>query len=317
MTKEQILHIISKGEGQTIEFKKNFNNETIIALAAFANTKGGSVLIGVDDKGIIKGVSISGESIQNWVNEIKNKTTPSLIPDVEIFEFDSGNVVLLSISEFPVKPVAVKGRFYKRIQNSIHLMNVNEISLSHLQSLQTSWDAYPYQDARPDDLDLSKIATFIERVNTGGRFHLDDNVTVALNKLSMIKDGVPTNAAMLLFSKKNLGYNVHIGRFKTPSLIIDDRIINGSLFEVVEDTMRYLIGQIKVAFEISGTKTQRNEIFEYPVPALRELVLNAIIHRDYTSPVDIQIKIFDQSITIFNPGNLYGNLTIEDLKGLL
>ncbi len=255
-------NIIESGENNIVEFKKNFNNETIVALAAFANTSGGSVYIGIDDKGKIKGVSASRESIQNWVNEIKSKTAPSIIPNVKVFDIDSRIIVLLTISEFPVKPVAVRGRYYKRVQNSIHIMNANEISLLHLQSLQTSWDAYPYQDAKLNDLDFNKVAVFIERVNKSGRFNLDNNVASALNKLSLIKDSVPTNAAMLLFSKKNLGYNVHIGRFKTPSLIIDDRVINGCLFEVVDDTMRYLLGQIKVAFEITGTKTQRNEIFE-------------------------------------------------------
>jgi len=68
------------------------------------------------------------------------------------------------------------------------------------------------------------------------------------------------------------------------------------LFELVEQTMQYIISQIKVAFEITG-KPERNEIFEYPLEALRELVINAIIHRDYTNPTDIQIKIFDQEIT--------------------
>lgn len=92
------------------------------------------------------------------------------------------------------------------------------------------------------------------------------------------------------------------------------RMLNGTLFDVVEDTMRYLIGQIKVAFEIEGMPTQRTEIFEYPLPALREIVLNTIIHRDYLSPIDIQIKIFDQEITFYNPGTLYGNLTVEELK---
>ena len=68
-----------------------------------------------------------------------------------------------------------------------------------------------------------------------------------------------------------------------------------------------------MAFEITG-ELQRREIFDYPVPALRELLLNAVVHRDYTSPTDIQIKIFDNSITFFNPGRLYGDLTIEKLK---
>ena len=86
------------------------------------------------------------------------------------------------------------------------------------------------------------------------------------------------------------------------------------LFEAVDETMKYLISQIKVAFEITGRTTQRTEIFEYPLPALRELVLNALIHRDYLSPIDIQIKVFDNSITFFNPGTLFGNLKVEDLK---
>lgn len=161
---------------------------------------------------------------------------------------------------------------------------------------------------------MQKIANFIDKVNSSGRFKLDRSILENLQKLRLIIESNITNAAWLLFAKDTTGYNVHLGRFKTPSLIIDDKMLNSSLFEVVEETMRYLIGQIKVAFEIAGMPTSRTEIFEYPIPALRELVLNAIIHRDYMSPVDIQIKIFDNKITFFNPGVLFGNLTVEDLK---
>src|SRR4030066_736912 len=59
---------------------------------------------------------------------------------------------------------------------------------------------------------------------------------------------------------------------------------------------------------------ERREVYEYPLSALRELLLNAVVHRDYTSPVDIQIKIFDNAVTFFNPGKLFGDLTIEKLK---
>ncbi len=91
-------------------------------------------------------------------------------------------------------------------------------------------------------------------------------------------------------------------------------MINGNLFDVVEETVRFIISHMKVAFEIKGPTTQRTEIFEYPIPAVRELVLNSVIHRDYTSPSDVQIKIYDQKITFYNPGKLYGDITIEDLK---
>jgi ATP-dependent DNA helicase RecG len=97
-------------------------------------------------------------------------------------------------------------------------------------------------------------------------------------------------------------------------MIIDDKMYCGTLFEMVDEIMRYLVSQIKVAFEIKGMPTQRTEIFEYPLSALLETVLNTLVHRDYLSPVDIQIKIYDQKITFFNPGSLYGNLTVEDLR---
>lgn len=153
-------------------------------------------------------------------------------------------------------------------------------------------------------------------MDRAGRFHLTGDVVDNLKKLKLInKEGQVTNAAWLLFGKGNIGYNVHMGRLKTPSYIIDDRMFNGSLFETVEEAMRHIVSQIKVAFEIKGMPTQRTEIFEYPLPALREILLNQLIHRDYMSPVDIQIKIFDNKVTFYNPGNLYGGLTLSELKG--
>jgi ATP-dependent DNA helicase RecG len=80
----------------------------------------------------------------------------------------------------------------------------------------------------------------------------------------------------------------------------------------VEETMMYILSHIKVAFEFTGA-IQRKEVFEYPLNALREIVLNAVVHRDYTSPIDTQIKIFDDKITFFNPGRLYGDITVEKL----
>jgi len=79
------LHdILKEGESETAEFKTAFNDEVIISLVAFANTKGGKVYVGVDDTGLIKGVRIGKESIAQWINEIKNKTAPVIIPDAEV-----------------------------------------------------------------------------------------------------------------------------------------------------------------------------------------------------------------------------------------
>jgi len=297
------------------EFKSSFNDSVIETLVAFANSNGGNVLVGLNDKGLpIKGFKIGEETFQKWINEIKNKTQPSIIPDIKLIKLKGQQVVSISIQEFPVKPVSFKGRYYKRIKNSNHQLSPIEITDLNIQSLQLSWDAYPSDGITQKDLDSKKITKFISKVNTIGRFKLEGTNIECLEKLRLVSKNKITNAALLLFAKSTIKYNVHLGRFKTPSHIIDDKMLQGTLFEAVEDTMKYIVSQIKVAFEITGKTTQRTEIFEYPLPALRELVLNALIHRDYLSPIDVQIKIFDNSITFFNPGKLYGSLTVNDLK---
>ena len=114
-------------------------------------------------------------------------------------------------------------------------------------------------------------------------------------------------------SNHPLRHNIHIGRFKTPSTIIDDRQFTDTLFEAVEQAMKFIISHIPVAFEFDGS-VQRKERFAYPLPAIREALINAVVHRSYTDPNDIQIKIFDNKISIFSPGNFYGGLTVAEIQ---
>lgn len=219
-----INKLITTGESEKIEFKQSFNDEVIETIVAFANTTGGSVFVGVSNTGTILGISIGKETIQQWANEIKNKTSPSQIPEIIVHEMNGKTVCQILIKEYPIKPVAFKGRYFKRVKNSNHQFRVREIFEIHLNSLQLSWDAYPYPNAGITDLDFNKVRQFITKVNNSGRFTLPEKVEDALNKLRHIVDNVPTNAAMLLFAKENLNHDVTVGRLKTPSMIIDDRI---------------------------------------------------------------------------------------------
>ncbi|MDR2651470.1 MAG: putative DNA binding domain-containing protein [Prevotellaceae bacterium] len=301
-------------ETEFIEFKSRFSDEVIESLTAFANTKGGKVYVGVKDDGTpVKNFTIGKETIRECLNEIKNKTQPTIIPDAHIVNYQGNEIIEFSVPEFPIKPVACRGRYFKRIKNSNHQLSPVEIADTYMQSMQYSWDSYPYNGANVGNLNKGKIKTFIAKVNSVGRFQLPKSPEAALQKLGMLKDNIPTNAAMILFSKENLLHNVHIGRFKTPSLIIADKMINGNLYDVVEESMQTITGHLKFAFEITGKTTQRTEIPEYPLEAIREALLNAMIHRDYRNPSDVQIKIFDQQIVFFNPGGLYGNITEKEL----
>ena len=253
---------------------------------------------------------------ENKTIEFKASFQKEVIESVVAFANSNGGKIIIglddSVDEFPIKPVGFKGKYYKRAHNSNHQMSLTEISNMHLQSLGLSWDAYESADSVYEDLDIEKIDKFFAKVNESGRFRLVGSREQNLQKLNLLKNNKPTNAAKLLFAKEQTWYNIHIGRFKTPSMILDDKMLRLTLFEAVEETIYYILSHIKVAFEFTG-EIERTEIFEYPKKALRELVLNAIVHRDYTSPIDIQIKIFDNSITFFNPGKLYGDMTVEKL----
>lgn len=94
---ERILHTIQQGENELVEFKRTFGDEVIISLVAFANTKGGTVYIGVGDNGTMKGIDLNKETVAQWINEVKNKTLPSIIPDAERIEINERQIVALTI----------------------------------------------------------------------------------------------------------------------------------------------------------------------------------------------------------------------------
>ncbi|UUZ68385.1 putative DNA binding domain-containing protein [Polaromonas sp. P2-4] len=314
MTPAELLKHIAAGESQTLEFKASFDKASIASLVAFANTQGGTVLVGVTDAAVVQGVTLGKETLNEWLGQIKSATSPSLIPDLAAHSLNGKTVVSIQVAEFPVKPVSTRGRYYKRIASSNHALALNEIADLYLQSLQISWDAHAAPQASLADLSPAKIERFIQRVNASGRFALEAGTPLAaLEKLNYIVNGRPTWAAMLLFAAQPLRHHIHIGRFKTPSMIIDDRQFTDTLFEVVEQSMTFIVSHISVAFEFDGS-IQRKERFAYPLPALREALLNAVVHRSYTDPSDIQIKIFDDRITLFSPGTFYGGISIADIQ---
>jgi ATP-dependent DNA helicase RecG len=115
MTHNDINKILLQGENERVEFKTSFNKEVIETIVAFANKSGGSIYIGISKSNNIVGVNINSESVQNWINEIKSKTEPSIIPIVESLNVNSKNIIIIKVNEYPVKPLSVQGRFFKEL----------------------------------------------------------------------------------------------------------------------------------------------------------------------------------------------------------
>jgi len=135
MDQDRLREVIKKGESETVEFKENFDKETIETVGAFANTKGGNIFIGVSDKGKVIGVRLTKETTNSWVNQIAQSTDPRMMPEIEVDTIDGKNVVTIFVKEFPIKPISVKGRCFRRVGTSNRMMTPREITELHMYIL--------------------------------------------------------------------------------------------------------------------------------------------------------------------------------------
>ena len=303
-----------KTESLTIEFKISFNEDVIETLVAFANAKGGTVYIGMKDNGDIVGTQVGKETIQQWINEIKTKTSPQIIPDVELLNIDNKTIISFFIIEYPIKPVSIRGKYFKRVGNSNHLLSVDEISNEYLKTINSSWDFYFDPNHSESDLSDEKISKFVSIIKqNGGILQTGLSDKEMLNKMEILRHGKVTFGAYLLFVKDYCTISdVQIGRFKSETTIIDSLSLNCELFKEVDEIMAFIKRHLKIEYIITG-EPQRTERFDYPLDAIREIVINMVVHRDYRDSSASIIKIFDNRIEFYNPGNLYGGITVQDL----
>jgi len=310
-----IKELIKTGESETLDFKENFMKEVIETVVAFANNRGGQILIGVDDRGNVKGVSISRETTKNWINGISIAIEPKITISMQVKIVNEKTVVIIDVPEAPIKPIGFKGRCYRRSATSNKLMTPTEIAEMHLFSTGASWDALE-SDAKIKDLDLSKVKKYVQMAKESGRKNFKEDSLIILKKIGLVKKN-STWAGILLFGKEPDRFSImspiHCGRFKLDKTeILDDLMIQQNLIDQVDEAMNFIKKHISVKYEFEGTP-RRREVWEYPLNALREAVINAIVHKDYSMSSHTTVEIYDDKMQIWNPGKLPPGLTIQDL----
>ncbi|MDO9110839.1 MAG: AAA family ATPase, partial [Desulfatirhabdiaceae bacterium] len=160
---------------------------------------------------------------------------------------------------------------------------------------------------------LEKVQQFIDRVNRNREIPVLDDPLSVLQKFELLRDGRVTRAAFFLFMAHESDLStIELGRFQTPTIIKDGARLQTDLFAEVDGVMAFIRKHINKAYIITG-EPEREERWDYPLDAIREIVLNAIVHRDYASSTDSIVKIFDHKIEIINPGRLPADITIERL----
>ena len=144
------------------------------------------------------------------MNQCKQNTSPSVIPDIDLIELDGKTVAVVSIGEYPIKPVSCKGRYLKRVGNANHQMSATEISDAHFKLINSSWDYHPDPEHSIETISTSKLQAFGQAISVEAPFE------AVLEKFELLRHGRPTFACYLLFSKNDLMLTtIEAGRFAT------------------------------------------------------------------------------------------------------
>jgi ATP-dependent DNA helicase RecG len=219
---------------------------------------------------------------------------------------------VFEIREYPIKPVATRGKYYKRVKNSNHLLSVSEVVDMHLQTINSSWDAYPDAIHTLDDISMEKVQAAINIMRDNG-LTINESPLAFMRKYDLLRDGKLTNAAYLLFkSNDSFVTTIELGRFQDSITIKDTARTKADVLTQIEQVLDFVRKHINKQVIITGD-ARNTQKWQYPMEAIREIVINMVIHRDYRSASDSIVKIFDNKIEFYNPGHLPDEITIVDL----
>jgi ATP-dependent DNA helicase RecG len=301
-------------ESQTTEFKASWRDEYLKSISAFANTNGGKLFIGFDDKGNPIGVKNSKKLLEDIPNKIINKL--GITPSVDLIKKQYKEIISISVQPAPTM-ISYNGKHYIRCGSTTQEVNGTELSQLILRKAGKTWDSL-FSEAGLENINNKTVDNFKELANNKiSGISKSDSISKILSNLDLINNGKKLrNAALLLFGKNPqsnfISAKARVGRFRSGIDIADTVIAEGNLFEQLETVLEAIKKHLNVKFEIKDI--QRKDIWDYPLEAIREAVINSLIHKDYLSTAEIQIKIYDDKIWIWNPGKLPSELKVDDLK---
>jgi len=317
----QLKEIINLGENQEVEFKESFHSQQKICqiLCGFGNTNGGVIVFGVSNKGEIKGIKENLDELQRKVASANQCLSPTPIISIETHTLEDKEIIVSIIQRATDNIYYMfDGAIYVRIGSTTKKLE-GQNHLDFLRNRQIlSFDETYENTAKVEDLDINKIKEYL---NVRDQKIFLKNHTIEdflISKKLASKNGnlKIKSSAVLLFSKTPQEFypqsEIKFVKFegKEPVEISSHILIQKDLFSSIEESVRLVKENIAKRIKISG-QAKREDIYEYPLEAIREAIVNAIAHRDYFSKDSVQIYIFDDRIEITNPGALPQGLPRE------
>jgi ATP-dependent DNA helicase RecG len=332
MTLASIKQRISKGESETLEFKKSTSALTRCGetLCAFLNAKGGAVIIGVTDNGTIAGQEVSDKT-QREIAAMLDRFEPPALVEVQFVDLPNSSdrtlVVLEARPQGDVRPFTFDGRPYQRVQTTTSVMPKDryETLILDRAHARRRWENEPAVDVRLEHLDHEEIlrtrdsAIRQQRISAGTSMDVGD----ILDRLGLRRDGVITQAAQMLYGTRFLPdypqAKLKLGRFRGTKItgdILDNKQEHLHAFAIVREAMAFLVRILPLAARFTEGQIFREDRLPVPPDALREIILNAVMHRDYSDPGSyVAVAVFDDRIEVQSIGRLISGVTVDGLSG--
>ncbi len=315
-----LLNAIQNGEGKNIEFKVELpNSNTLVkTVIAFSNTGGGKLIIGVNDQGKIVGLKPDMDifEIQDKVASIIYETCyPNVLPDIYTTTIDDLVLLVIEVYRGNLLPYYLKklGKnegVFIRVGATNRRASLENILELERQRMNISYDQEVNREVKFDTLDVSSIANRFS--NSNKTFD-----KIALKNLKLIHEEngelYPTNGLLILLGKFE-HVRMKCSRFKgtTMDVFLDRKEYDGDLLTQLENTENFIKNYISLSSEIKGL--QREDYYEIPIEAIRESLINAVVHRDYSNDGrDIKIGVYDDMVNIVSPGAFPSTITQEDI----
>lgn len=311
-----------KSESQNVEYKESWRDEYLKWICGYANAQGGRICIGVNDDKVVLG--LTDHESKRLMEDIPNKVRDVLgiIVDVNLLESEGGLEYIEIVVPPYSNPINYRGQYHYRSGSTKQELKGAALNKFLLERTGVHWDEYVVADARVEDLSQEALARFRKEAAGSGRVDEDvlrdtDEVLLANLHLADETGRMLQRAALLLFhpdpERTASGAYIKLGFFSAEDddLVFQDEV-HGPLMLQVDRALDLL--KTKYTYQaISYEGGHRREKALYPEDALREVLLNALAHKDYTSGLPIQVSVYPDRIMVWNAGELPENWDVERL----
>ena len=322
------------GESINIEYKVEMPKKSekyMKTVVAFANGRGGRIVFGVDDKTLnIVGMNPDTifQTMDSITNAISDSCEPKIYPDVTLQSIDDKTIIVVEIHPGPMRPYYIKNKglvdgTYVRVAGTSRHAEGYMLKELILEGQNRYFDNEPCEYLEINEDDIKDLCDKMKKIAIENTWNDEEKAAIRdVTKNILITWGIlkedngkiiPTNAYALLTGKMQIQPTIQCAVFKgkTRAYFVDRREFNGPIQYQVQLAFQYVLEKINMGMQIKGI--YRQDVYELPINSVRELIANAVAHRNYLEPGNIQVAIFDDRLEVTSPGMLLNTVSIKKM----